>query len=218
MNVDYAIAREKRVDYRNQLNKRTKEVLKTIGKYLPSPQMIMDLGTAEGKMLAYLKKAFPSAFCLGVDSSFPLLLYGKKRSSDLSFIWAEAENLKFIQDETFDVIIAAAIIEHLVSPSRMLREAYRLLKPKGIIILTTPNPFWEKIARVLGFIKGEHNYVMFLSQLVDMCRKENFLILEAYGFMVSPIGIWKEDKIESFFKKVKLDKFLLNQMVVAQKP
>lgn len=42
-------------------------------------------------------------------------------------------------DKTFDVIICQEIIEHIENPWKMIREAKRLLKEDGIIVITTPN-------------------------------------------------------------------------------
>jgi SAM-dependent methyltransferase len=45
-----------------------------------------------------------------------------------------------LRDNTFDIVIFSEILEHLrVSPLRALREIHRVLKPGGLILLTTPN-------------------------------------------------------------------------------
>lgn len=54
--------------------------------------------------------------------------------------------------ESFDVIIYAEVIEHLTNdPVQSLRELKRLLKPNGLLILTTPNVArLENVARILS--------------------------------------------------------------------
>ena len=49
-----------------------------------------------------------------------------------------AEPLPF-ESETLSVVLMAELIEHLFTPSAVLAECHRVLKPGGVIILTTPN-------------------------------------------------------------------------------
>ena len=49
----------------------------------------------------------------------------------------DAENLAFTP-ETFDVVLASEVVEHLWNPQKFLDDAYRVLKPKGYLILEAP--------------------------------------------------------------------------------
>lgn len=217
MNIDYALSREKRPDFRYRLKRRTEEVLRAIGRYAPSAQTIVDLGTAEGKMLRDIKCRYPSAWCLGIDYSLPLLLFGRNTSRDIPLVCADIQKLAFIKSGTFDVIVATAVIEHLLSPRDMLNETVRLLRPGGILILTSPHPFWEKVSGTLGWIKGNHHSVMSPRRLADLCRNEQLIIREDYGFMISPVGFWGERSIEAVLRKMRVDRILPNHLLVAQK-
>lgn len=42
----------------------------------------------------------------------------------------------------FDTIVAGEIIEHLENPGAFLRNMRKHVKPDGVIIITTPNPFY----------------------------------------------------------------------------
>jgi SAM-dependent methyltransferase len=44
-----------------------------------------------------------------------------------------------ISDSTIDIVSSLAVIEHLRNPDKFLQEAYRVLKPGGLLYLSTPN-------------------------------------------------------------------------------
>ena len=73
-------------------------------------------------------------------------------SCELEYQHFNVENDIFpYPDNTFDIVIFAEIIEHLLNdPCKVLREIKRVIKPDGILILTTPN-----VARM---IVGENIY------------------------------------------------------------
>ncbi len=58
-----------------------------------------------------------------------------------------------IKSESAELITATEIIEHLENPRHFIREIKRILKDKGIVIISTPNIFnWK--ARIYYPIKG----------------------------------------------------------------
>ena len=58
-------------------------------------------------------------------------------------------------DGAFDVVIAAEVIEHLENPRFTMREIFRLLRPGGTALVTTPNnESWRSIGAVV--LRGHH--------------------------------------------------------------
>lgn len=47
------------------------------------------------------------------------------------------------EDNTFDYVISSEVIEHVPEPYKAIREIYRVLKPGGVMVLSTPNKFWK---------------------------------------------------------------------------
>ena len=55
-------------------------------------------------------------------------------------VQADANRPLPLPDETFDVVFCGHLVEHVYSPTLMLRELHRILKPDGLLILGVPNP------------------------------------------------------------------------------
>lgn len=45
-------------------------------------------------------------------------------------------------DNTFDYVVSSEVIEHIPEPMKGVEEIFRVLKPGGTMVLTTPNQFW----------------------------------------------------------------------------
>ena len=85
---------------------------------------------------------------------------------------------------TFDVVIAAEVIEHLENPRQVAREWFQILKPGGTLILSTPNN--ESIRSLMALMVRGH-YVAFLdscypAHITALLRKDLVRILTEAGF------------------------------------
>ncbi|MBN2094128.1 MAG: class I SAM-dependent methyltransferase [Candidatus Zambryskibacteria bacterium] len=204
-----------------RLKRRTSEILRLMNKYYNNPQKILDIGAADGSMLDDIKEKYPVIECIGLEQSREFIKANKNKN--IRIIQGDAHSLPF-QSDTFDVIIAAAIIEHVTRPEKMLEEAHRVLKRGGIFIVTSPNPFFDKVGRVIGwvmrdrFLKGEKHNIMFnLEKLKKSFKEANFEIIQADKFMFSPMGVPGELRIERIIKSLGLSFLLLNQIIVGKK-
>lgn len=64
----------------------------------------------------------------------------------------EVESSSF-KDESFDLIFLNDVLEHVVNTDMLMREIKRILRPDGILILTTPNlsAWFNRILFLLGW-------------------------------------------------------------------
>ena len=46
------------------------------------------------------------------------------------------------KDNSFDIIVSSEVIEHVPDPYHAIQELFRVLKPGGTLVLTTPNKIW----------------------------------------------------------------------------
>lgn len=94
----------------------------------------LDIGTGKGDLPNMLaREGFQSYACdvLGKYFAFP-------RTVNFKEIDFNKEALPY-DDDYFDYVSCLELIEHLENPQSIIRKAYRVLKPGGVFILTTPN-------------------------------------------------------------------------------
>lgn len=60
------------------------------------------------------------------------------KSRCLSFVLASATHLPFA-DNTFDKVVISELLEHVERPVSVLKEVQRVLKPNGLVVISSPN-------------------------------------------------------------------------------
>ncbi|MFH1280548.1 MAG: class I SAM-dependent methyltransferase [Candidatus Beckwithbacteria bacterium] len=101
----------------------------------------LDIGCGDGVLL-YLISQKTKAQLFGIDSDSDSLKTAKSKVN-AKFFQASAYKLPF-KTQSFDIVIASEIIEHLKNPEKMLSEIKRVLKPKGLSLITTPVKLFPK--------------------------------------------------------------------------
>jgi len=118
---------------------------------------------------------------------------GKSKETCLGSYHFNVEEEKFpFPDQEFDVILFCEIIEHLLmDPVAVLKEIKRVMKPNGVLILTTPNVSrLENVAKMISGVNiydpysgygayGRHNR--------EYNKHELYLLLEYLGFEIDTI-------------------------------
>jgi ubiquinone/menaquinone biosynthesis C-methylase UbiE len=212
----YHLGRSTKKSLVYRLNRRTQEVTQSIKRYFPGmPSRIVDAGAADGLMLSKIKKIFPSSLCIGIELSWELV--ETNTDGDITLFQGDVNYLP-LTNNAADIIVATAVIEHLQNPQKFLEETMRILKSHGLLILTSPDPFWEKIATMIGHLSYEQHYnVMNLRELAALFQKTGYTILEQKKFMLSPVGMPLELPIENILKTIGLNFLFANQLIVGEK-
>ncbi|MCX7747786.1 MAG: methyltransferase domain-containing protein [Clostridia bacterium] len=98
---------------------------------------IADIGGGTGSLSLLL--AGLEAEATIIDSSAAMTAIAKKKDQRIKIINANAENIP-VADNLFDRVCMKDCLHHIVNQEKALREAMRVLKPNGKIIIMEFNP------------------------------------------------------------------------------
>lgn len=133
---------------------------------------VLDYGCFNGEFLSTLQ---PKAGLLtGIDVNEDALFEAKKRYPECKFLSiTTAQQQTPFGDDSFDVVILLEVLEHVPDERVLLQEISRILKPEGILILSTPHKglfwFWD-----IGNIKFKFPWLHRAIYLYVLGKKEEY--------------------------------------------
>lgn len=133
---------EKKIDHNSLQELISKDpAFCVISSCLPtSPANILEVGCGYGSLVNALNKLGHQTY--GIDIAEQPINYAKKEYGN----YFEKKEIIDIEN-SYDIIIAMEVIEHLFHPVDFIKKCAKLLNPGGKIILTTPNKdFYTKRA------------------------------------------------------------------------
>ncbi len=76
----------------------------------------------------------------GVDLAAPSIKYGREHHQHQNLIFRQGNIAKLdFPSDFFDLVVALEVIEHVEDYEQTIEEFYRVLKPKGLLVISTPN-------------------------------------------------------------------------------
>jgi len=155
-----------------------KEIAK---EYLKDCKFILDLGCGPGRFL----DIFHGKTVIGLEKNMKKI---KKIPGGL-LIDGGATNLPF-KNAVFDGILCTEVLEHIKNYKKVIHEISRVTKPKGKVLITTPNKEYEFYKNFLSWLKiWPHPYDKWIStdELIKVCKK-NFKVKASGIFPVNLLG------------------------------
>ncbi len=153
----------------NYLNKRYHSIRleisrKIIKSYFKKNSCVKILDVAASTCIQASKLKAEGYDVVASDIEFLPLQYGSRKYG-VNCIQLDASGIFPFKDEQFEVVFMGELIEHLFNTTLLLSECLRILKPGGIIIITTPNlaSLQDRILFLFGssprHVSADHEYL-----------------------------------------------------------
>ena len=171
-------------------------------------EVVLDLGSGGGiDVLLSAKRVGPNGRAYGLDMTDEMLALAnenkrKAGADNVEFLKGEIESIP-LPDNSVDVIISNCVINLSADKDRVLREAFRVLKPGGRIAVsdvvtrgTIPHEIRQKVLLWVGCIAGALDETDYRSKL------------KAAGFEnveVEPTRVYKVDDAREFLSSAGID-------------
>jgi len=100
---------------------------------------ILDLGCGNGSLSYELSKVGYRVY--GIDRSDSGIQIAQESFVNVQFVLGDVEkdlSPDPFEVEMFDFVVSTEVIEHLYQPRKLIQNAFRLLKPSGHLIVSTP--------------------------------------------------------------------------------
>jgi len=141
---------------------------------------ILDLGCSEAILLCQLLSEYKGIHeFYGVDISQNVINANKKKYGNIiHFYRGDVENIK-LPNSFFNLVISTMVIEHVDDENKMVTEIERLLKDKGILLISSI----VKTKNAWYYLKNEEGKtVLELSHQREYSSKKKFLSLFTESF------------------------------------
>jgi len=122
---------------------------------------VLDIGCGPGHIPVLLCETLPEVHVVGVDLADHMLRYAEAKRRDsvhaarLAFQRCDAKGLPF-PSASFDTVCSNTILHHIPDPRPFLREAARVLKPGGVLLIRDLMRPWSqgRVAELVALHAG----------------------------------------------------------------
>ncbi|PIZ55788.1 hypothetical protein COY23_04190 [bacterium (Candidatus Torokbacteria) CG_4_10_14_0_2_um_filter_35_8] len=186
--------KDKNIRIENWSDKTIYQEIKTILRNKDKGRLL-DIGCGPGFFLNYIQNLEFKSLS-GLDKSRRIFILKDK---NIDFYEQDLNKLLKIRKK-FDIITAIEVIEHLENPHKFIRDCKKLLKKKGILIISAPNitSYESRLlflltGRFFNFLpssikKSGHTNPISLWEMEEILKKCNFQIKQTKGTKIHPFN------------------------------
>lgn len=118
-----------------------REKMRAIYKIAPDVdyQKILEVGGGQGGLTTLL---YPKSQITNIDLEPKFAQAACNQNQNVTFICGDATQLPF-EDNSFDAVTMFDVLEHIPDDEKAISEALRVLRPGGMLLVSTPNENWK---------------------------------------------------------------------------
>lgn len=159
---------------------------------IPRESRVLELGCASGYLSGYMEQAL-GCRVTGLEADPAATAIAAQRCSEVHTVDLDAPDALDAARSSgpYDVLLAAAVLEHLKYPERLLQQARALLSPGARVIVSLPNIAYWRLRLML--LAGRFDYsdygVMDRTHLRLYTARTGRALLEDQGYPVEALHI-----------------------------
>ncbi len=147
---------------------------------IDNPKKILDIGCGPGNSTYELKKRFPNAYILGIDSSLEMINDAKETYDSINFLQMDAKTELGDLICDFDIVFSNACIQWIDDHYSLIPNMFKLLKVGGVLAVQLPynhkEPVKTKLNELVTSLKWK-TQIKDERQLYQLEENEYFKIL-----------------------------------------
>lgn len=213
----YEQARAGRGLLRDGFVRRAQEVVAALREEFPAGRFrLLDVGTADGRMLEAIARAFPGAEAVGLEALEGLAASARARGLDVRV--GRAEALPF-PDGAFDAVTLISTLKHVPDAGAALREGRRVLRPGGSLWVGDPTPFGIRLGLWRGhFDRRWLRHRWSVRETARALTRAGLAVVGSRRYMPAPVEVWGGRAYERVARRLGLSRWFMQQLVHARRP
>lgn len=147
-----------------------------------SARRVLEVGCGPGLLLKELERELPAASISGADVSPAALAAARRRSHESDLFVIDLEDPDFMRThrerlQTFDLVIACEVLEHLADDLTALERLSALLVAGGQLIITVPGGAKTAFDRAIGHVRHYDR-----RELAERLRSAGFQVERSFAW------------------------------------